>query len=513
MKLKRSAMTILTALLAIMIVVSGCTNGGTTQETTTANQPGTTTKATTTGSTAEVKEDAVTIIWYSGGNDQTNPQPAHDALNELLLERHNILLDFRTYPFGVYDEKMNMIISSGEAYDLCFTSQAWVNKYPIQVAKGAFLALDDYLPNYPALQEALPEFLFEQARMNGKIYAVPNYQITYAQWGFLFRKDLIDESEFDYESVESFWEAEPFWQFVKENHPDLYPSNTKFESFANVLNTYIPVDANCFYHRDDPERKVSVYMDKQESLDAEFGPYYSGLQNRIMWEKGYFREDIATVQDETADDAAGKFASIAGVVKPGGEAERKKKSANYDWVQIGVQRPFTTSVASRSAMTAVNALSEHPEEALRMLEIMNTDPEAFNMLNFGVEGVNYTLNDQGKVSLIDESGYFYNAAWAIGNQFNALLMDNQEDGIWEATDKLNREAEISPINGFSFDNSAIITEIANVEAVRKEFENWEYQDNYESRYDEYYAKMKQAGIDTIVAEVQKQLDDWWAANK
>ena len=129
-------------------------------------------------------------------------------------------------------------------------------------------------------------------------------------------------------------------------------------------------------------------------------------------------------------------------------------------VQVGVQDPFTTSVASRSAMTAVNALSKHPEEALRMLEIMNTDPDVFNMLNFGIEGTNYSL-ENNKVALIDESGYFYNAAWAIGNQFNALLMNNQEDGIWEATDKLNREAEITPINGFSFTNVNVTTEIAN----------------------------------------------------
>ena len=164
-------------------------------------------------------------------------------------------------------------------------------------------------------------------------------------------------------------------------------------------------------------------------------------------------------------------------------------------------------------MTAVNALSKHPEEALRMLEIMNTDAEIFNMLNFGVEGVNYTKDEKGKVALIDESGYFYNSAWAIGNQFNALLMSNQEDGIWEATDKLNREAEITPINGFSFSNANVTTEIANVAAVTKEFLKWEYQDDYETRYDEFYTKMQAAGIDVILAEVQKQLDEWVKANK
>jgi putative aldouronate transport system substrate-binding protein len=515
MKTKKTMMIFLAMLLAAILAFTGCSSsapGDTSGKADPSQAPVESSKPSEAPPTEENKEPE-TIIWYSGGNDQTNPQPVFDKLNEILLDKYNILLDFKTYPFGTYDEKMNMIISSGEDYDLCFTSQGWVNKYPIQVAKGAFLALDDLLPNYPALKEALPEFLFEQARINGKIYAVPNYQITYSQWGYLFRKDLVDESGFDYKSVKNFWDAEPFWKFVKEKHPELYPSNATYDGFQNVRNAYIPVDADAYFQRDDTNHKLSMFYDKQESLNAQFGAYYIGLQNRKMWENGYFRQDIATVQDQTADDAAGKFASISGVIKPGGEAERKKKSANYDWVQIGVQDPFTSSVASRAAMTAVNALSKHPEEALRMLEIMNTDPEVFNMLNFGIKDTNYKLDEKGKVSLIDESGYFYNAAWAIGNQFNALLMDNQEDGIWEATDKLNREAEITPINGFSFNNTNVITEIANVDAVKKEFKNWEFQDDFEPRYDEYYTKLKAAGIDTILAEVQKQLDEWLAANK
>ena len=511
-KLKRTIIIVLAMLLAVVLAFTGCQPSKPSGDTGTVDPtPAPTTEATEEPPTEVVKEPE-TIIWYCGGSEQTGSEPVFAKLNEILLEKYNILLDFRIFDFGVYDEKMNMIISSGEDYDLCFTTQAWVNKYPVQVGKSAFLALDDYLPNYPALREALPEFLFEQARIDGKIYAVPNYQITYSQWGYLFRKDLIDESGFDYTTVKNYWDAEPFWQFVKDNHPELYPTNSIYTQFQNVRNVLIPADADAYFHRDDPTYKLSMYWDKEESMAAEFGAYYAGLQNRLMWEKGFFRQDIATVQDETADDAAGKFASIAGVIKPGGEAERKKKSANYDWVQVGVQDAFTTSVASRSAMTAVNALSKHPEEALRMLEIMNTDAEVFNMLNFGIQDTNYTL-DNGKVALVDESGYFYNAAWAIGNQFNALLMNNQEDGIWEATDKLNREAEITPINGFSFTNVNVTTEIANVDAVMKEFKNWEYQDDYEERYDQYYEKLKAAGCDTILAEVQKQLDEWVKANK
>lgn len=176
-KSKRILTVFFAVLLTVTATVTGCQKNKTGSDSSSKSS---------TSSTAE-KKPAVTITWYSGGDDQQNPKPVMDKINSILLDKYNIQLDFKTIPFGSYDEKMNMIISSGTNYDLCFTSQSWVNKYPVQVAKGAFLALDDYLPKYPKLKSALPDFLFEQARVNGKIYAIPNYQITYSQFLNSFR--------------------------------------------------------------------------------------------------------------------------------------------------------------------------------------------------------------------------------------------------------------------------------------------------------------------------------------
>ena len=89
---------------------------------------------------------------------------------------------------------MNMLISSGEEFDVCFTTQSWLNKYQPNVSRGAFLALDDLIDEHaPDLKEVLPEFLFEQARVDGSIYAIPNYQICYDSFGFMMRKDLVEK--------------------------------------------------------------------------------------------------------------------------------------------------------------------------------------------------------------------------------------------------------------------------------------------------------------------------------
>ncbi|MDF2925230.1 MAG: extracellular solute-binding protein family 1 [Paenibacillaceae bacterium] len=463
-------------------------------------------------------EPTVTVNWVTLGDDQPNSGPVYSKVNELLKEKYNLQLKFETYPAGTYDEKMNMKINSGEDFDLCFTTQSWLNKYPVQVAKGAFLALDDYLGNYPVLTKALPDFLFEQARLNGKIYAIPNYQISYSSWGFFFRKDIVDEMkakglDWDYTKVKKHWDAEPFWKYVKENHPELIPADGNFYNYDYDLGTvFINAEQYTMFRKDDPQRKLfhSVLLDKAKQLEWEVGEYHSGINKRKMWENGYFRTDIATVKDESADKAAGRFASAMGVVKPGGLAEVEKQYGNVKMVQVPIQKPFVEATGARSAMTAVNARSKHPEQALKMLEIMNTDKEIFNLLNFGIEGQNYELVN-GKVKKLDNSGYFYNSAWSVGNQFNALLQTGQEDGIWEQTDKLNRDAEITPILGYSFNTEPVTTEIAAASSIRKEFAKWAYESDYEAKYQQYYNKIKQPA-EAILAEAQKQLDQWSAAN-
>lgn len=143
---------------------------------------------------------------------------------------------------------------------------------------------------------------------------------------------------------------------------------------------------------------------------------------------------------------------------------------------------------------------------MKMIEVMNTDAEIFNTLNFGIEGQNYTLED-GKVQAIENSGYFYNSAWAIGNQFNAILMVSQQDGIWEETDKINREAEVTPVLGYTFDPEPVTAEIAAMSAIKKEFDKWYWEDDYEAQYDQYVEKMREPAT-VVFGGTAETLDAW-----
>ena len=463
---------------------------------------------------SEPSEEVTTVRWITAGTPQTGMDAVLEEVNKLLAERYGLKLQLEIYDYGSYDEKMNMIISSGEEFDVCFTTQSWLNKYQPNVSRGAFLALDDLIDeNAPGLREVLPEFLFEQARVDGAIYAVPNYQICYDSFGFMMRKDLVEKYNFDWENVKTVEDMYPFWDAIRDNEPDLYPvGDLSIQAFEDdfvamcMIQDYYTVagsGASSFYiKKGDDSYTVDWFPDVVKEYRAKFGELY---------DKGYIRSDIITMQDDSADITAGKYASRLGIIKPGGEVEQKQLAGGYDYVQVALTEPFVNALASRAAMNAVSSSSKHPEAAIRMIDVMNSDKEIFNMLNFGIEGVNYTM-ENGFVKEIPDSGYFFNSGWALGNQFNAYLVEGQQEGVWEETMEINNNAEVSPISGFSFNEEAVSTEMAQMSSVTSEYKFLGVYDDFETRFEEFRTKMEQAGVEKYKAEVQSQLDAWLTAN-
>ena len=83
-------------------------------------------------------------------------------------------------------------------------------------------------------------------------------------------------------------------------------------------------------------------------------------------------------------------------------------------------------------------------------------------------------------------------------------MPGQEDGLWEAT--------VSSLRGFTFNQSNVQAEMAQLAAVAAEYKNGQFTANdIEAFIAEYQEKMEQAGIQTVVDEVNRQIEEWKAA--
>lgn len=131
----------------------------------------------------------VELQFYMLG-DAPKDLPAIQAeVNKMAEADLNATVKFNFTSWTDWDQKYKLLLSSGQAIDLIFTAD-WT-QYQSYAKRGAFLALDDLLPKAASeLQKFVPEKMWEDVKVDGKIYTVPATFKEYVTNGFVYREDL-----------------------------------------------------------------------------------------------------------------------------------------------------------------------------------------------------------------------------------------------------------------------------------------------------------------------------------
>lgn len=459
--------------------------------------------------------DIVEVTWCINGDPQAEDAAVLAEVNKLLEERYNLHLNLESIPGGEYDERMRLKIHGDEKWDLCFTAN-WSNNFYANADMGAFLALNDLLEGAVGqeLMAVYPEGLYNVATVNGNIFALPNYQMIYNWGGAFIQKDLMDKYGLNIESGSIINdvndpEIKAFMEAVRDGEEDMFViaetgTYTDAIAYGTPASTFGKVASIGF---DDYDYQVFMLQESEAFLK------HRKAMNEL-YKQGFFRDDVATVVDNSADMKANRYAIYFTSGKPGGDVEYSvKQGEEYVMLYMG-DKPMLTSTAGIPTMTAINYNSENPEAALKLYTVMWTDPEIFNMLLFGLEGEHYKKVAENRVELISDSGYDRSSfGWMLGNQFNAWLLPGQDDTVWEETEKINRSAKVCNLAGFVLNSEPIATEIAQIDAVVKEYDKmYLYAEDVDAWAAEYAAKLRAAGAQTVIDEVQKQVNAWRAAN-
>jgi len=454
----------------------------------------------------------VKLTWYYPGSYPQNDQEAvFEAVNEGVKEAINATVDFKATGWGDYDQKMQVTIASGEPFDLCFTAN-WMNNYHQNVSKGAFLPLDDLLTEYaPNLWGSVPEKIWRATKVDGEIYGIINYQISAMTNGVSFKKELVDKYKFEYQDVDSLEDFEPFMEALKKYEPSIIPIDVHNHSgyMLGLVNAYLGFDE--IGGRAIP----GVIQDNNPALEVvnqfKTEAFKDWLNLMRSWaEKGYIREDALTVTDSNPEKTAGKFGIMyEGNLKPGVEAEFQARHG-YPVYSIPISESVLYTSSIISTMHAISITSNNPERAMMFMELMNTDKVLYNTLTFGIEDKHYKKTGPNRIELIPDTGYNPGTAWMHASTFNAYLIPGQSDDVWERTKEINENATPSVLLGFSFNPVPVQSEIAQCSSVVKEYlPALECgQVDIDRVLPDFLNKLDKAGADTIIAEMQKQIDAW-----
>ncbi|MDF2921543.1 MAG: hypothetical protein K0R57_457 [Paenibacillaceae bacterium] len=508
MKGKKGSFLLLTAVLGLSMATAGC--AGSKEEGSKASpSPGS-------ASQTPVKEQLppYVIDWYLIG---TGPQPDAELveaeINKIVQPKINATVKMHVFPFADYDTKMTALLATGEKVDLMFTSNGNMN-YSNLVGKGGLVDLTDKLDKFaPDAKKLLSEGFLQASTIKGKNYTLAAYKEKGAWLGITANKALMDKYGIDINKINSLEELEPALKTIKENEPTITP-------LLAVGTTRIPNFNNRNLWNVSPIHSIVLKKDGSGyTLELDEPEYMSTLNTLNKYYKaGYIPKDAA-VMKATNDDKV-KSAFQFGQLKPYVDVQISN-TVGIPWIYHNFGKPVTTTNDLVGSMMGIPTNSKNPDRVLMFYNMMYTDEQLINLVGRGIEGKHYVKKGDKRIEYAPDtdngkkSGYNPNTTWAYGNQYLTYLMPGEPDDIWDQFKKFNSESEAVQDLGFNFDSNSLKTEVAAIKNVETEFRpiletGSVSPDEYVPKFKE---KLKAAGIEKVLQEMNKQYAQWKIDNK
>nr|WP_311771648.1 extracellular solute-binding protein [Cohnella lubricantis] len=519
---KASFLVLSTALTLSLAACSGNNNNGSSASS--SPDSGSSSSA---GSSDVDTSKLVKISYLVLGDKPTNGQfeKVMEKVNALMKEKINVELEWQWIEWTDWQTKYNLALASGEPYDLITIGTDWLDTWA-NAQRGAFMPLDDLLPKYaPQTWESVSQESWQQSKYDGKIVLIPEDQ--YTQWvnhGFFYRGDWAKEAGIT-EPIKDWETIGKYLQYVKDNKPDAIPwdattSESVWDGFVtsytdeinpSISTGYLPI----FYGKsiDDP------YTITSPVYDDTFLNFATMMKD---WaDKGYWREDVLNNKNNTRDALQ---AGLSGMDQHHSQTfstlrvqmDKKQPGSELQMFPFSRTRGNLLSTLITHGGTSVGAHSKNPERALMAYDLIRNDEEIYHLINYGIEGVQYEIKDGKRVlpeGYDETNDSFYSDFW--GGRVDKFEIPT--DQVWDQIGTLYQEYDSYkkpyPYGQFAFDKTPVDAELTAINQVTGEMGpaiSYGKAGDPAQAVEEFRNKLKQAGYDKVMAELQKQMDAYKA---
>jgi putative aldouronate transport system substrate-binding protein len=430
-----------------------------------------------------------------------------EEINKIAKEKINATIKLVPINGANYQQQTNLMLTGNEKLDLLVTSSFF--GYNTQAAKGQLVALDDLLKsNGKDILEVLPEHLLEGNKVNGEIFGIPSMRDWGSYYGYIMRKDIVEKYNIDLSQVKTVTDLDAVFKIVKENEPTLTPIvNTGQGSTVTTV-----LAGGKFDVLGDSLGAVSFKTEKMVNMFEE-PEYVNAVELARKWfQAGYVLKDSATSQEASANIVkAGKGFGYFSHMKPGFEVQ-EKGITGHEMVSVKLSDVYSYTDAATGFNLSIARNSQNPEKAMEVINLLYTDKDVMNLLANGIEGKHYEVKPEGVISLpegVTESNYVF-GQWQIGNNFLTYPWEGNDSDYWEQMKQHNDSAIFSPAFGFTFNPDPVKTEVAAAMNVLNQYRVGIETGTLDpdKSLPEFNKKLKDAGLEKIIAEKQKQYDEW-----
>lgn len=464
--------------------------------------------------------------WPSTGNTGSGFQDVEDALNAMMEPDIGVHVTLEPVQFSALANETVLTVSSGEQLDICLSVGTGVGSL---VSSGLIEPLDELVEQYgQAIIEKCGSAM-AGGYYGTELYGVPNAYIQGESYGYVARTDILDKYgiTIDENKLYTLDEMEEMFAVVKAGEGDnffcLIPEATSEEPLSRNAFEYDKLGATTasgllMLNRSFTDLTVYNVYETEE---------YEEYANRMYdWaQKGYISGDAATnTEDRDVLVSGGNYMGYFAWSTPGGIWDTINKTG-YDMTVIKIIDGYTAGDRFQNILWSVPITSGNPGKAIEALNYIYEHDEAAWLLQWGIEGQTYEIveqNEEGTLIkyLADDPTTlpYYQPYGVYGDRLAWPVMDpapiNKNQIIREFSDGIP-DSRKSPALGYCFIVDSVSTEYSAVTAVLQQYlpsVNCGTLDPA-TNLPEFREALKAAGIETVIAENQRQLDEWAASKE
>lgn len=425
------------------------------------------------------------------------------AVNEIAEEKYGVHLDIEFIATGNWTQQTNLMLTSDEVDVLAL----YGTPFSSFVNNGQLLDLTEYWENAgDVLKAEWTEKELQPFCSGGKLYAIPNFREYGGYLGAVIDEDIAAEFGITHGQKMTWEEVDEFLQKAHEKYPERYGlvptggtaliSNWTWDGMGDTK--YLGVLPNS------GQDSTTV----QNLFDTEDFKNFTGWA-RKWYDEGITMPDILSNTESwksmfQADKAIAAINTV-GINKFNG------------LVSVYITDAFCGTDVYQMVSYGINANSKNPDASWKALEALYTDKEIGTLIANGIEGKHYVLNEDGTASYpegVTASTAGYNlmeAYWFVPYCPNSYpSSSNGNADLYQNLIKQKDEAVMSKAFGFAFDSSPVVDEYTACSNVMDKYYKALMSGavDPEKTMKEASAELEAAGIDKIIEEKQKQLDNW-----
>lgn len=512
---------LIVAMAMSLTLFAGCGGKGNTQEDTTQEGANTTTAAEKTEAEApeiaEVPQEKLICKFVLPGQaSQDYGLVAPEINKKLAADGVGIELDRVYIPWDAWEQKVNIMLSTGEEFDLLNVMNDWI-PLSTYVGRGALADITQIIDQYGEnIKKLNPEIMMNSAKVNDKMYAVPAFWVEFSRGPELtIRKDLLRENNLEVpknidELTSAYETVMKNWKGKEKLYLPLIGSNAT--AFGLAWKSYdswpFTVVDKIFYVNQNGDVKAFVETEEFKK-DCQLA--------RSWYQKKLINPDVLVFKVEQLNNqlSTGNWFAHCGTY---GEAvENLQKNFpnitvdDFEFVTFNPEKPNLRPYGTRN-LNAVPATSKNPEVGVKFINWLYANQDNYNLFMYGIEGTHYKkIGDKAREAIVDPAlkmPRYVSDDWMIGNLEYLLPASNTPVATRNALFTIDETAVNSVAANFVFDATNVKAEIANVKT--------ELQASIAPivtgvlDYDKYYPaaldKLKKAGLDKVVAEYKLQFD-------